>query len=44
MVVQRCEGEVRDKAPLSDPSHVGVSRRTAEHVRSQTLAKDAQHE
>lgn len=44
MLVQRCEGEVRDKAPLSDPSRVGVSRRTAEHVRSQVLAKDAQHE
>lgn len=44
MLVQRCEGEVRDKAPLSDPSRVGVSRRTAERVRSQILAKDAQHE
>lgn len=27
MLVQRCEGEVRDKATMSDPSHVGVARR-----------------
>lgn len=36
MLVQRCEGEVRGKAPLSDRSRVGVAGRNMECVSSQT--------
>ncbi len=36
VVVQRCEGEVRGKATLSDQSHVGVAGRNKEYVSSQT--------
>lgn len=36
VVVQRCEGEARGKATLSDQSHVGVAGRNTEYVSSQT--------
>lgn len=42
MLVQRCEGEVRDKAILSDPSRVGVAKRNMKYAGLQTQVNDAQ--
>lgn len=39
MLVKRCEGEVRGKATMSEPSHVGVARRCTEYVRSQNISE-----
>lgn len=39
MLVKRCEGEVRGKATMSEPSHVGVARRNTEYVRSQYISE-----
>lgn len=39
MLVQRCEGEVRGKATLSDHSHVGVARRNTVRVSTRSTAK-----